>query len=126
MKKPIWSNTEMADFASGMGNILLGFACLILIPYLVAPLFGGKFLPRALLLYGSWIGTAFIIKYKSRFIRAKIRMKQRKEFFFTLLMILFIVVWFPNYIGSIMAVLFVLGIVASYRAQGRRGWQDEQ
>ena len=39
MRKPIFSNKEVADMASGMGNVMLGLACLVLIPYLAAPLF---------------------------------------------------------------------------------------
>jgi hypothetical protein len=78
MKKPIWSNKEAADIASGLGNVFLILACLILIPYLVFPLFDGKFQPRALVLYGSWIGIALTMKYGARYTRAKIRMKRRK------------------------------------------------
>jgi len=126
MKKPIWSNREIADMASGMGNVFLGLACFILIPYLLAPLLGGKFQPLALIRYGCWIGIAFIMKYESRYMRAKIRMKLRKWYFISSLMILFTFVWWPNYLGLIWSVLFMFLMVASYKAQGRRGWQDEQ
>jgi xanthine/uracil permease len=126
MRKPIFSNKEVADMASGMGNVLLGLACLVLIPYLVAPLFGGKFLPLALIRYGCWIGIAFIMKYGSRYQRDKIRMKPRKWYFISTLMILFTFVWWPNYLGLILSVLLVVVMMASYKAQGKQGWQDEQ
>jgi uncharacterized membrane protein len=125
MKKPIWSNKEMADLVSGIGNVFLVLACLILIPYLVAPIFGGKFQARALIYYGSWIGMALIMKYVSKYMRDKIRMKKRKWYFISILMIFFILVWFPNYIGLIMSILLVFGYMASYRTLGKLGWQDE-
>ncbi len=111
---------------SGLGNVFLGLACLVLIPYLIAPLLGGKFSFLALIRYGSWIGMAFIMKYGSRYIRAEIRMKLRKWYLISILMILSTVVSVPNFLGLIMSVFIVFASVASYRAQGRRGWQDEQ
>ncbi len=126
MKKPIWSNKEAADIASGLGNAFLVLAVLILIPYLILPLFGGRFQPRALLLYGSWIGTALIMKYGARYIRAGIRMKQSKWYLTSILMILFTVIWFPNYVGLIMSTLVVIAMMTSYNAQGKRGWPDER
>lgn len=126
MKKPIWPNKGAADIASGLGNALLILAVIILIPYFVFPLFSGKFQLRAFLLYGSWIGTALIMKYGARYIRSGIRMKQSKWYVTSILMILFTLIWFPNYLGLIMSMLVVSAMVTSYRAQGKRGWQDEQ
>jgi hypothetical protein len=126
MKKPIWSNKEAADIASGMGNIFLVLACLILLLYLVLPLFGGNFQPRALILYGSWIGMALIMKYGSRYIRAGIRMKQYKWYLISVLMILFTLIWSPNYFGLFMSTFVVIAMLTSYKTQGKRGWQEEQ
>ncbi len=126
MKKPIWSSKEAADIASGMGNIYLVLACLILIPYIILPLLGGKFQPRAFVLYGSWIGIGLIIKYMAKYSRDKIRMKKYKWSLISFWMIMSQVVWFPNYTGLFLSVFILIGFVAGYKAQGKPGWQDEK
>ncbi len=126
MRKPIWSSKEAADIASGMGNIYLVLACLILIPYMILPLLGGKFQPRAFVLYGSWIGIGLIIKYMAKYSRDKIRMKKYKWYLISLWIFVSLLVWFPSYFGLFLIVLLMIGFIGGYKAQGKPGWQDEK
>ena len=126
MKKPILSNIDMADLTWAMAKVLLLLACFMFIFSLVADLFGGKFFPLSLIRYGCWIGIAFIMKYGVRYTREKIRMKLHKWYFICIFVILSTFIWFPNYLGIIMSVLIMFGLMASYKSQGKQGWQDEQ
>ena len=126
MRKQIWSNKNIYDIGMGFANILLVLACLVLVPYLLAPLFGGKFTPRALFLYGSWIVTAFVLKYISKYDRDKIRMKKIKWYAISAWVMLSVFIWFPNYIGIIFMVFIMIGMIGGFNAQGKSGWQDEK
>jgi hypothetical protein len=80
MNKTGWDNKHVYDMVTGMANILLVLSCIILFIYLIAPLFGGKFLPVAFAKYGSWIGSALVAKYAMRYVRDNVRMKKQKWF----------------------------------------------
>ncbi len=107
-------------------NSVLNQRALILIPYLLAPLFGGKFLPRAIALYGSWIVTAFILKYISSFAKSKIRMKKFKWYSISIWMVLSAFIWFPNYIGLLISVFILAGMLIGFNAQEKSEWHDEK
>jgi hypothetical protein len=124
--KQIWSTKNIYDMGIGLSNILLILACLILVPYLLAPLFGGKFLPRAIVLYGSWIVTAYVLKYISSFAKDKIRMKKYKWYSITIWLVLSAFIWFPNYIGLFISAFILTGMLFGFNAQGKSGWQDEK
>lgn len=122
----IWLNKDIYGSCLILANALLVFACLILIPYLLAPLFGGKFIPRSIALYGNWIIMAFVIKYELKYIRNKIRMKKYKWYAIFIWMTLSTFIWFPNYIGIVMIAIIILGMIAGFKAQGKYGWQNEE
>lgn len=67
----IYSSKEKYDLISGMANIFLGLGTVLLLFHLLAPLFGGRLLINALVIYSSWIGFAFCMKYEARRIKRK-------------------------------------------------------
>lgn len=94
-------------------------------PYLVAPLFGGKFLPKALVVYGSWIGAALIMKYMLGYVREKVRMKRYKWYVVCSYFVLCWFLWFPYYLGVVFSILIIIAFIVGFRAQGWTGWQNE-
>jgi hypothetical protein len=126
MNKTGWDNKDIYNIGTGLANILLVLSCLILLPYLLAPLFGGSFSLRSILAYGCWIGNALIIKYTMRYVRDKVRMKKQKWFLISLWLLLSILLWLPNYIGLIIYLFLVILLIGGFRGQGRAGWQEER
>lgn len=125
MNKPGLGNRDIATISIGIANIWLVLSCLILLPYLLAPLLGGKFLPMALLKYGVWIVNALILKYAAKYFRDRIRMKKQKWFILSIWLILSIIVWHPNYIGLIISLFSVIFLIVGFRSQKRAGWINE-
>jgi len=82
-RNSIWTSQNIYDFGTGMANVLIGLACLILIADLVIAIFGHKFTILPFILHGSWIITAFILRYVSKYLRDKMRMKKYKWAAFT-------------------------------------------
>ena len=58
-----YSSKEKHDIISGFANVFLGLGIILLVIHLLAPLFGGKLLIKALVIYGSWVGFALFMKY---------------------------------------------------------------
>lgn len=71
----LYSPKEKHDIISGLANIFLGLGAILLAIHLLAPLFGGKLLINALVIYGSWIGFALCMKYEARRIKRKEKMQ---------------------------------------------------
>jgi hypothetical protein len=120
-KKRFWTNKEdVCHFVSMAVNIYLAMAVIIFVPYLVAPLLGGKLFPRALIMYGSWIGMALCSKYFLSRLRKGLPIRLHEYVLLSLYSIGCMFLWFPYPISILFSILIIIGDVFSYKAQHRR------
>jgi hypothetical protein len=124
-KQRLLSNKDAVYIASAIANFALILACVLLGFYLIAPLLGGKFLPYALVHYGSYIGLALIMKYMLSYAKNKVRMQKYKWYVTYSYLVLCMFLWFPYYLAFGVSLLGIIVSVAGYRAQGKSDWQDE-
>jgi len=97
------------------GNLVL--STFIFMVYLIAPLFGGKWLSRAMIVYGSWIGWALIGKFLWVRVYKKIWLKAYECVLVCSYGVICIFLWFPRPLSIVFSILFVLGGLFSYKAQ---------
>lgn len=114
-----WSTDELHDMLSGGANVFLALAIILLSIYLLAPLFGGKFLIGALLVYGSWIVFALCAKYEAKIIKAK-KIGGHKFILVNILESLFMLLWFSFPYNLAAAVLFLLVKFVGYKALSKQ------
>jgi hypothetical protein len=99
---------------SGLANLFLGLAVLILSLYLLAPLFGGIFLFAPLIGYGSWIMFALCMKYEAKSIRDK-RIGGTKFILANILAVLCLLLWFPYPYNLVAGIVFSFLKVVGYK-----------
>jgi chromate transport protein ChrA len=97
------------------GNLVL--SSFIFIIALTAPLFGGKWLPKALIVYASWIVWALIGKFLWGRMYKKIRLKVYEFVLICFCGVICMFLWFPHPLSIVFSVLFVLVGLVSYKAQ---------
>ncbi len=100
-----YSRNEIADIMSGVANISIGLATLVLLVYVLAPLFGGKFLIGALIYYGSWIGFSLGVKLEAKSIRDG-KVGDNKFILANVLELISIIMWF-SFPYNLIAVVFL-------------------
>ena len=111
-------------FISKITNAYLFLSVILFIIYLSAPFIGGKFFSRALVIYGSWIGTALVVKYYLSKIQKKIPLKWYEFLFLLIYIIICIVLWFPYPYNILFSILVAFLNVFGYRAQ-LKSWEKE-
>jgi len=122
--KRFWTNKEkICSVISVALNIYLAVSVIVFGVYLVAPLLGGKLLFNALILYGSWIGLALLLKFLVKRAQKGLRIRQHQYVFLCLYNIVCMFLWFPYPINIFLSILSIVGIVFAYKAQQRRGNQ---
>jgi len=99
------------------GNLVLSAS--IFMVYLIAPLFGGKWLPKALIVSAIWVGWALIGKFLWRRVYKKMRLKVLECILICSYGIICMFLWLPSPYNIVFSVLLVFGGGASYRAQIR-------
>lgn len=103
----IYSPREKYDYILGVANIFLGLGTILLVIHLLAPLFGGKLLINAVIIYSSYIGFSLCLKYEAQ----RIRKQEKKHFKSHLPLLAYGIfcmgIWFP-YPYNIGAILFFL------------------
>lgn len=109
------STDEIHDALSGVANIFLALAVLILSVHILAPLFGGKFLISALLVYGSWIVFALCMKYDAKSIKAR-KIGGYKFILVNMFELLCIFLWFLFPYNLAAGVLFSLLKIFGYKS----------
>jgi hypothetical protein len=104
-------------FVSIIINFYLFLSALIFVVYLIAPLLGGKLFFNALVVYGSWIGMALMLKYILKKAQEKIRLKWFEFLFLTTYGITCMLLWFTYPYNILFCLLIVVGNLIGYRAQ---------
>ncbi len=66
-----WSAHDISHVISFCAKLLLVFAIFNLALYVLAPLFGGRFVFNGVLIYGGWVGFALCGLFEARRIKAK-------------------------------------------------------
>jgi len=108
---------DRLDYIATILRIYLYLSILLLVVYLFAPLFGGKYHPTALILYGSWVGLAFtmIALLKKKQQGKNIRLN---EFLFYLLyFLLCMFIWFSFPVNIIFCLLGGVVMLIGYKKQ---------
>jgi len=104
-------------FASIIINVFLFISVFKFIVFLVAPLLGGKLIYRALIINGSWIGMALILKYVLNKIKKRIQLKKVELLFIMICGIVCMSFLFKYPFNIFFCILFVVGNLVGYRAQ---------
>jgi len=100
-------------------NIFLVVAVVIFIAYLFAPLLGGKMLFKALILYGSWIGLALLLRRFIKRIQKQIRINKCEYILLCLYNIICMFIWFSYPFNIFFGLLSILGIILGYKIYQR-------
>ena len=103
-------------------NCYMALSVIFFLIHLFAPLLGGKLLYSAVVKYGSWIGMAFTLKFISKKLLNRIRMKPVEWIFVSIYCSICMLLWFPYPINILFCFLVITGNIAGYKAQGN--WQD--
>jgi ABC-type dipeptide/oligopeptide/nickel transport system permease subunit len=101
-------------------NAFLVFASILVAIYLVAPLFGGEFSVRAVIVYASWIGIAIVAKLFLRRIQKGQRIRAYEYVLGCLFTIVYPLLQFRYPISIIFSILCIGGFVLAYRARERK------
>ena len=104
-------------------NCYLMLSVVFFLIHLFAPILGGKLLYSAVIKYGSWIGMALVLKYISKKIENKIRMKIVEWLSVTIYCGICMFLWFPLPVNILFFLLIIIGNIGGYRAQEK--WQGE-
>lgn len=108
---------KLYHFLSVILNCYLALSAVIFLIYLVAPLFGGKLFPNALIVYGSWIGMALIMKFILKKMQKKVRMRGYECLYVCAYGVICMFLWFPYPFSILCSILIILGTVVGYKVQ---------
>jgi len=123
--KEVTQNKEkIYNIASISLNFFLSIGTLIFLVYLFAPLFGGQLLINALILYGSWIGMAILLKFMVKRARKGLQIKQNEYIFLCTYSLVCIFLWFSYPINTFISLLTIIGIVIAYKK--KKGGRSEK
>ena len=111
------SNKNLLYFISILTNLFLFLSIILFVVYLIIPIIGGIFSSKALIIYGSWIGIAFAIKYIINKIKKNIKLKWYEFLILFLYSIVCMFLWFPLPFSFIFSIFIAVGNVVGYRAQ---------
>ncbi|MFH1769081.1 MAG: hypothetical protein ABH833_00245 [Parcubacteria group bacterium] len=100
-----WSTNEIHDLLSGVANVFIALATLVLFVYILAPLFGGKFSFIALIYYGSWIGFSLCIKLEAKSIKDR-KIGGNKFIIANIFELICLIIWFSFPYNLVAVVLF--------------------
>ena len=109
---------------SVLTNAYIFLSIILFIVYLIAPLIGGNLFLRALMVYGSWIGLGFAIKYNI----SKYKKKMPLNWYEILLMSAYgltcMFLWFSYPFNIILSFFIVVGNIVGNRVQ-RNYWNKK-
>jgi len=103
--------------ASFTTNAFLVLAAILVIFYLIAPIFGGEFYSNAILKYASWLGIAFCIKYELSRMKKNFEMRLFDYITITVFVILNIMAWFKFPLSLFLIILCIIGLIFSFIKQ---------
>lgn len=102
-----------------IANLFLIFSAIMFFIYLIAPLFGGKLLARALIQYGSWIVLALGTRIVTQRGRKGLPIRAYEYALLGLSGIVYFALWSYPF-NIILSMLSIVGIAISWRAQNKR------
>ena len=100
-------------------NCYLALSALLFGVYLFAPILGGRFFVKSLIVYASWIGTAVLMKVYVSKIRNQNKIKPFEYIFFTLYLSGCMFLWFPLYFAAISSGCIIIALTISYKKYAR-------
>jgi hypothetical protein len=95
-------------------------AVILLVIYLIAPLFGGELSIDAIIKCASWVGIGLAIKMVIKRIQNGLHIRVRDYLFLYLVFAINLVVWFPYPANLIISILGIICFIFSYKAQNNR------
>jgi len=110
---------KVYNITSVTSNIIIIIAAILLVIYLIFPLFGGKLFVSAIIKCASWAGIGLAIKIALKRAKSGLRIRAREYFLLCIVCIVNLAVWFPYPANLILSILGVIGFIFSYRAQER-------
>jgi hypothetical protein len=102
-KKSIYS------IASLTATIILVIAVILLVTYLIAPLFGGKLFVDAIIKCASWAGIGLAIKIVLKRAQNGLHIRACDYLLLCLVFIANLVVWFPYPANLILSIIGIIG-----------------
>jgi len=110
-------------YMSGVINAYLIISAILFIAYLLAPIFGGKLLSRALVLSGSWIGIALTLKVHISSVKRKIPLKPYVFLFLLFYIIVCMFLWFPYPYNIFFCIFVSIANIFGYKKQ-LKSWKS--
>lgn len=120
MRKLGMDKKQIYVMSSYLTNFWLVLAVVFVVVYLLAPLFGGKLLIKAIIFYASWIGMALSLKFILKRRRHELRIKAHEYLLICLYYIVCMLIWFFYPLNVIISILSIVGFTISYRAQDKK------
>lgn len=102
-------------FINVAANCYLALSAFLFGVYLVAPVFGGRFFVKSLIIYASWIGTAVLMKVYVSKIRNQKKIKPFECVFYALYLSGCMFLWFSLYFAAISAGCIIIALTISYK-----------
>jgi chromate transport protein ChrA len=110
---------EVYKVASFFATFWLVVAIVFVALYLFAPLLGGKLSVSAILHYAGWIVIALAVKFVLKRARKGLQIRAYDFAILCVVVVFNFVIWFAYPINVILSILSIVGLIFSYRAQGR-------
>jgi hypothetical protein len=121
------NRNQNLKFGSFVMNAILVLGAFFLALNLVAPLFGREFSVYAIVVYGDWIATSLLGKLFLSRAQKGLPIRAFEYLLACLVGIIGLLGLFPNLIGIILSILYIVGGVFIYRArEGKRKKLDNQ
>jgi membrane protein implicated in regulation of membrane protease activity len=115
------NTNQYLKFASFLLHVLLAFGAFLVALELVGPLFGRSRLSvYAIVVHGNWIATSLAGRLLLNRIRKGLPIRAWDHLLGCLVGIVNLVGTFPNVIGIVLSILFIIGATFVYRARRRR------
>ena len=120
MKLKIRANKKkLLAIVSPLITVYLALASILFLTYLVAPLIGGKLSFKALMIYGSWIGSAILLKYIIKNFQKETLINNFKYFLICLYFISCMFLWFPYPLSLLSSLTLIVGFAVGYKKRRR-------
>jgi hypothetical protein len=104
-------------------NAFLVFASMLVVLYVLVPLFAGKFSIYTVVVYASWIAAALVLKHHLKRVKKGLRVRAREYILLCILSVVNLLFWLWYPIGVILSVLSIAGFFLGYRAQSKKWGQ---
>lgn len=114
-----WSIDDLCAILRWSANAFLALGAVLVSFHLLAPFFGGGFLVKGLLIYGSWVVFALCWKCECKGIGLR-KFDRRRFVLFTVIEALCLVWWFPVPYNLVVALVFYAVKFAGWKSLLKR------